>query len=100
MRFVVNNWMLVPIAPTSNRFARLLEDHQQADNCCEEGDTFNEGSGDDHGCTDVATSFGLASHAFHCTLTNLTDTNTCTNGCKTGSDGCSEITPGHLGSCL
>jgi len=89
-----------PIAPTFIRLSELLEDNQQADNHCEEGNTFNESGGDDHGGTDVATSLGLASHTFHGTLTNLTNTETGTNGGQTGSDGCSEIAPSHLSSNL
>ncbi len=93
--------MLAPIVPTSYFSSEvLLEDNQQADNDCEEGNTFNQCGGDNHGRTDVATSLRLTGHAFHGTLTNLTNTQTRTDGGETGSDGCTEITPGHLGSSL
>ncbi len=78
----------------------LLEDDQQADNHCEEGNTFDECGGNDHGGADVATSFGLTSHAFHSTLTNFTNAESSTDGGQTCSDGCTEIAPGHLSSSL
>ena len=92
--------MLVPIAPTPNISSELLEDDQQADNHCEEGNTFNKSGGNDHGRTDVATSLRLTGHTFHSALTNLTNTQTGTNGSQNGSDGCTEIAPGHLSSSL
>lgn len=94
--------MSVPIAPAplSPVVSELLEDNQQADNHCEEGNTFNQCGGNNHGGTDVATSLGLTGHTFHCTLTNFTDAETSTDSCQTCSDCCAEITPGHLGSCL
>lgn len=78
----------------------LLEDNQQADNHCEEGNTFNQCGGNNHRGADVTASLGLTCHAFHGSLTDFTNTETCTDSGKAGSDGCSEITPGHLGSCL
>ena len=88
---------LEPIAPTSFHLSELLDDGQKADNHGEECNTFNEGGCNDHGRTDVATSFWLTGHTFHSTLTNLTDTQTCSDSGQTCSDGCTEITPGHLG---
>ena len=78
----------------------LLERNQHADNHCEEGNTFNQCGGNNHGGTDVATSLGLTGHTFHSTLTDFTNAKTGTDSCQTCSDGCSEITPGYLGSGL
>ena len=92
--------MLTPIAPTSNPSSELLEDNQQAYYYCKEGNTFNQSGSDDHGGADVATCLGLASHTFHGTLTNLTDTQASTDGGKTCSDSCTKIAKSYLTSSL
>ena len=78
----------------------LLEDDQQADNHCEEGNTFDECGGNDHGGADVATSFGLTGHAFHGALTDFTDADTGTNSGQTCSDSGAEVTPSDARYCL
>lgn len=58
----------------------LLENGKQTNDHCEEGNTFDKSSSDNHSGTDSTCGFGLAGNAFHCALADFTDT-------KTGSDG-------------
>lgn len=52
---------------------------EEADNHCEEANTFNEGTDDDHWGLDLADSLWLTSHGVHSRRTNLTETDTCTD---------------------
>lgn len=47
---------------------------EEADNHCEEANTFNEGTDDDHWGLDLADSLWLTSHGVHGRRTNLTET--------------------------
>lgn len=71
-------------------WSRRLEDCEEADDHCEEGDTFDEGGCDNHGGTDGTGSLGLTGYTFHGTLTNLTDTETGTDCGQTCTNTCTE----------
>ena len=91
----------LPIAaPCSFVVPNLLEDDEQAKHNGEEGDAFHQSGGDNHRRADVATGFGLTGHAFHSALADFTDTDTGSDGSQTGSDSCSQVTPGDAGHCL
>mgnify|MGYP006988832461 CR=1 FL=1 len=70
-----------------------LEGNQQTDNHGEEGDTFDEGSSDNHSGSDITTSFRLTGHTFHCSLTDFTDTQACANSSQACTYGSTHVTP-------
>jgi len=65
---------------------RLSEDSEEADNHCEEGNTFDQSSSNNHSGTDCTGGFGLAGNAFHCSLTDFADAQTGANGGKACAD--------------
>lgn len=78
----------------------LLYCYEQADNCTKQGNTFNEGSCNQHSGTDLAASLRLTCNTFHGTLSDSTNADTGTNSCKASADCCTTVTDSHVGCCL
>lgn len=66
---------------------------QQANYHCEQGNTFDKGSRDDHGCLQVRTELGLTSHRLDSRATDFTDAQTSTDYCETSADSSAQVTP-------
>jgi hypothetical protein len=66
--------------------SRLLEHRKQTCYGSQKGNPFHQRRREDHVGTNVIRSFRLAGDAFDRTFTDLTDTDTCTDGCKTCTD--------------
>jgi hypothetical protein len=64
----------------------LFEYRKQTCHGSQKGNPFHERRCEDHVGTNVVRSFRLAGDAFHGAFTDLTDTDTCTDGGKTRTD--------------
>jgi len=68
----------------STFFSRLLAEYRkQTGNGGEKGNTFYESCGQDHVTANVVRSFRLTGNGVYCAFTDLADTDTGTDGCKT-----------------
>jgi hypothetical protein len=72
-----------------------LHEHRE-DTCdyCKQCNTFYEGCSKNHVGTDVVHGFRLTGDSFYRAFTNLTDTDTCSDGSETGTNGSAGICPG------
>ena len=61
----------------------LCNGDKQANYDSKQSYTFDKGGGQNHVGSDVTTSFGLACDGFNGTLTDVTDTKACCDGCNT-----------------
>lgn len=66
--------------------SRLMEHGKQTCYGSQKGNPFDQRRCEDHVGTNVVRSFRLAGNAFYGAFTDLTDTDTCTNGGKTCAD--------------
>ena len=60
-------------------------DAEECDNGCEQGNTLDKGGGHNHVGEQLVHHLWLAGHSVHSLTTNLTNTETSTNGCETGT---------------
>jgi len=88
-----NDCTLGPVLWVQFSSFRLDEHREDACDDREEGNTFYEGSRQDHTGTDVVHSFRLTCDGFHCTLTDLADTDTGTDRSKACTQGSACVGP-------
>jgi hypothetical protein len=78
--------------PIAGRFLFYLFDihSQEADNCTEQSNTFNEGGQYDSGTANITSRFRLTGDAFSGFASDLSDADTGTNGYQASSDSCAQ----------
>ncbi len=67
------------------RYCQIVNqlDAEECDNCCEQGNTLDEGSSHNHVGKQLVHDLRLTGHSVHGLTANLTNTKTCANGCET-----------------
>src|SRR5690606_2452965 len=80
--------LLHPLPCAPDAVIRFVLQHycQQTCDNAEQGHTLYQRRGQDHVCTDVVSSFGLAGDGFQRALTDVTYTNTSSNSSDTGAN--------------